>query len=78
MDAPVRVSFTEHAAERASKHGVPYADVADAVLEGHSKRRRNPGSADWRLVAGRLVIAYNWPHEGDQATAHVVTLWLEE
>jgi hypothetical protein len=78
MDAPVRVSFSEHAAERASKYDLPYTDVADAVLEQHGKRRRNPGSADWLVISRRLVVAYNWPHKGDQMTAHVVTLWIEE
>ncbi len=74
MRAPVRVAFSDHAAERAERYGLAYADVADAVLDGHPGRRRNPGAGDWVVRRGSLVVVYNWPDEGDTSTARVVTL----
>jgi hypothetical protein len=49
--------------------------VAEIVLENHPVRRRNPGPADWLVEGGRLMIAYNWPDQGDATIARVVTLW---
>ena len=45
------------------------------MLEGHRQRTRNTGSADWLTTAGRLAVAYNHPHEGDELVALIVTLW---
>jgi hypothetical protein len=73
---PHRVAFTDHAAERAERYGVSRGDIADAVLEHHPQRRRNPGPADWRVARGRLVVVYDWPDGDDDTTARVVTLWL--
>lgn len=78
MKEPTRVTLTDHAAERATRYGVTHEQVADAVLEEHSRRKRNPGSADWRVKRGSLVVNYSWPDRGDDAMARVVTLWLEE
>jgi len=49
--------------------------VSDLVLANHQRRRRNPGSADWLVLAGGLTVAYNWPDQGDTSTARIVTLW---
>jgi len=49
--------------------------VERVVLEGHARRKRNTGAADWLLSEGRLMIAYNHPHGEDGLTALVVTLW---
>jgi hypothetical protein len=70
--------FTDHAAERAQRYGVGFGDVADAVLEEHPRRRKNPGGADWQVRRARLVVVYDWPDRGDETTARVVTLWLAE
>ncbi len=78
MRAPVRVVFTDHAIERAAFYDLPYRDVADAVLSAHESRQRNPGSADWVLRSGALVVIYNWPDGDDATTARVVTAWTEE
>jgi hypothetical protein len=78
VSSPIRVSFSDHASDKASRIGVASSDVADAILEYHDRRRRNPGSANWLVSKGRIVVAYNWPHRGDQAIAYVVTLWFEE
>lgn len=78
MNQPHLVVFTDHAAERAQRYGVPYGDVADAILEEHPRRTSNPGEADWQVRRGRLVVVYDWPNEDDKATARVVSLWLRE
>jgi hypothetical protein len=78
VSRPFRVAFSDHAAERARRYGVPYNDIADTVLGEHVRRRTNPRSATWQVQRGRLVVVYDWPHAGDETTAHVVTLWLAE
>jgi len=75
---PVRVVFTDHAAERAERYGIAYRDIADAVLDGHGRRARNPGSGDWLIRSGRLVVIYDWPDDDDAAAARVITVWTEE
>jgi len=50
-------------------------DVEEALLTGHRRRRRNTGAADWLIGAGRLLVAYNHPDEGDELIARIVTLW---
>jgi hypothetical protein len=78
MEDPCRVVFTAHAAERATRYDLPFTDVAEVILENHSSRRRNPGAGDWQVRRGSLVVVYDWPDEGDQTAARVVTLWSEE
>jgi hypothetical protein len=54
------------------------AGGADAVLDNHDSRRRNPGSGDWLVRQGRLAVIYDW-RDGDDATAaRVITVWSEE
>lgn len=72
---PLRVRWTDHALVKADMLGVARSDVEDAVVHGHGERTRNPGAAQWRVRAGRLVIAYDHPDAGDETTARVVTLW---
>lgn len=76
MRQPHRVVLSDHAAERAERYGVPWNQVADAVLEEHRRRRMNPGAADWLVRRGRLVVVYNWPDAGDESAARVVSLWI--
>jgi mRNA-degrading endonuclease RelE of RelBE toxin-antitoxin system len=78
MKGPTRVVFTEHAAERATRYDLPFTDIAEAILDRHSRRRKNPGHGDWQVRRGRFVVIYNWPDEGDRSTARVVTVWPEE
>ena len=60
------------------RYGISYADVGDVVLDGHSRRRRNPGAGDWLVRRGGLVVVYDWPDARDDATARVITLWVAE
>jgi len=46
-----------------------------SLLAGHGRRSRNRGAAEWRLTVGRLVLVYDYPDQGDPATACIVTLW---
>jgi hypothetical protein len=73
--APHRVRWTEHALDKARFLNVPYLEVERAVIGGHRTRLRNARAADWRVVRGRLVVAYNHPDHGDASTARVITLW---
>jgi hypothetical protein len=70
--------FTDHAVERAYLFDIPHSDVADAVLYEHEHRQRNPGSGDWFVRRGALVVVYNWPDGDDPLTARVITVWAEE
>jgi hypothetical protein len=70
------VQWTEHALVKADLLGIARVDVEAAVLTGHHQRSRNTGAADWLVVSGRLVVAYNFPAD-DELTARVVTLWRE-
>ena len=72
---PHRVAFTDHAAERAARYAVAAAEIADVVLEEHSRRRSNPGAADWQVRGRGLVVVYDWPDAGDETTARVVSMW---
>jgi hypothetical protein len=77
MQGPVRVFFSDHAAERARQFGFSETDIGDAILDGHDERRRNQGSGDWVVTCGRLLVVYNWPDDDDQTAARVVTVWSE-
>jgi hypothetical protein len=70
--------FTDHAAERAVRYGISYQNIADAVLDNHDRRQRNPGSGDWFVRQGRLAVIYDWPDGEDATAARVVTAWREE
>ncbi len=74
--APRMVEWTDHALAKAQLLGFTRADVEDAVLEGHERRSRNTGAADWLVMAGRIAVAYNYPAD-DEMTALVVTLWRQ-
>lgn len=76
--APIRVVFTDHAAERAVRYGISFDEIADAILDEHDRRQRNPGSGDWLVRGGRLTVIYNWPDGQDATTARVVTVWQQE
>lgn len=75
MPPPVRVRWTDHAADKAALLGIPRSDVEHALLENHHARRRNARSADWLLSCGRLAVAYDHPDHDDATTARIVTLW---
>jgi hypothetical protein len=55
--------------------GFARADVEAAVLDEHRRRRRNPGEAGWEVVAGRIVVVYEYPDGDDLLVARVVTVW---
>jgi hypothetical protein len=73
---PRIVAWSDHAIVKASLLGIARADIEDVVLTGHRERSRNTGAADWLLVSGRIVIAYNHP-AGDELTALIVTVWRQ-
>ncbi|HEU4722701.1 MAG TPA: hypothetical protein VFS59_15180 [Gemmatimonadaceae bacterium] len=75
--APHRVRWTDHALEKATLLGITLIDVEQTVIDQHHRRRRNARSADWLLIAGRVVIAYNHPDHADTTTARVITLWRQ-
>lgn len=75
--APAIVAFTRHAERRLAERGIPTSEAAEVVLSEHHRRRRNPGEADWLVRGGGIALAYNWPDEGDEATALVVSGWRE-
>ena len=72
---PRIVRWTDHALAKAELLGWSRADVESALLEGHGRRARNTGSADWLVTAGRLAVAYNHPDLEDELAALIVTLW---
>lgn len=74
-DGPRMVEWSDHALVKAEMLGIARADVERVVLEGHRRRTRNTGAADWLVGEGRLTVAYNHPHRDDGLTALVVTLW---
>ncbi len=74
-DGPVSVRWTLHALEKAERLGYARESVEQTVLEGHRKRARNGGSAEWRVAHGRLVVVYEHPDGGDALRARIVPLW---
>lgn len=72
---PRLVVWTDHAVVKAELLGISRVDVEDAVLERYDQRTRNTRAADWLVIAGSLVVAFNHPDEGDATTARVITLW---
>jgi hypothetical protein len=74
-EGPRLIEWTDHAFVKADVLGVARADVERVVLDGHQRRTRNTGAADWLVSEGRLIVAYNHPHRDDSLTALVVTLW---
>lgn len=77
MNRPSRVDFTAHTDEQAGVRGINPSQVAEFVLAEHPRRRRNPGLADWVVRGQGIGVAYNWPVDGDQTSALVVTVWAE-
>jgi hypothetical protein len=65
----------DHALTKARALAASRADVEDGVLTGHARRMRNAGAADWQVVVGPWVVAYDHPADDDATKARVVTLW---
>lgn len=72
---PISVRWTLHALDKARQLGFARHDVEEALLAGHRRRRRNKGEAAWLIMAGRLVVAYEYPDGDDPLVARVVTIW---
>jgi uncharacterized cupin superfamily protein len=72
---PRLVEWTHHAAAKATRQGLTTADVETTLLEHHQARKRNSGTAGWRVTVGRLVIVYDWPLAEDPLRARVVSVW---
>jgi hypothetical protein len=75
--ARFRFRWTDHALDKAALLGIARADVEQAVIKQHQRRRHSVRSADWLLTSGRLVIAYDHPDHADTTTARVITLWRQ-
>ena len=73
-EGPRLIEWTDHAFVKADVLGVARTDVERVVLDGHPRRTRNTGAADWLVSEGRLTVAYNRAHRDDGLTALVVTL----
>lgn len=72
--SPYTVRWTAYALGKVEFLGIDRAEVERSVLEFDHVRRRNPGSAGWRITAGRVVIGYQHPDEGDPSVARIVTV----
>ena len=72
---PTIVMLDEYCIRRASLRGIALHDAVAIVLEGHARRRRNRGSADWRVADRGIVVLYDWPCDGDVSTACIRTVW---
>lgn len=73
--SPYIVRWTAHALVKVEVLGIDATQVERSVLEYDAVRRPNPGSAGWRVDAGRLVIVYEHPDGEDPSAARIVTLW---
>lgn len=73
--APVFVSWTLHALDKAEQFGFARSDLEAAILSGHAERRRNPGRASWQVQRRHMAIVYEHPDGDDPLTARVVTVW---
>jgi hypothetical protein len=72
---PISIRWTLHALGKAQQLGFARRDVESALLEHHRERQRNPGRARWRVIIGRMAIAYEHPDGDDPLVARVVTVW---
>jgi len=72
---PSIVSWTDHALLRAAEFAITRADAEAALVEGHQRRRANPGGGDWIAVARGIVVVYDWPTADGPLHARLVTLW---
>jgi hypothetical protein len=72
---PISIRWTLHALDKAQQLGFARHDVESALLEHHRERRRNAGRARWRVIVGRMVVAYEHPDRDDPLVARVVTVW---
>jgi len=72
---PYLVRWTAHALAKVEILGIDRVEIERAILEYDHVRRQNPGAAAWRINAGRLVIVYQHPDQGDRSAARVVTVW---
>lgn len=75
MSGPSGVRFTGHTHRRAGQRRIGLDAIEAAVLNGHDRRRRNPGQADWRLTHHGLVVLYDWPADDDPTLALVRSAW---
>jgi hypothetical protein len=70
-----RFEWTVHAAERLPQRGLTRARVERAVQELHPIRETNLGAAEWRIDAGRFVVIYDHPDDGDLDAVRIVSVW---
>jgi hypothetical protein len=75
-----RFLWTDHALERLAERRLARGDVERAIRDGHSGRRVNPGSADWRVHGTRsdgkrFAAIYDHPAHGEQTTVRIVSAW---
>ena len=69
---PISIRWTLHALDKAQQLGFARHDVESALLEHHRERRRNAGRARWRVIVGRMVVAYEHTDRDDPLVARVV------
>jgi uncharacterized protein YuzE len=72
--------WTGHAEMRLQQRQLDASDVEQAINEGHDTREVNDGRAEW-LVSGKTAdgtafeAIYDHPHQGDEATVRIVSVW---
>lgn len=74
---PARVAFTRHAERRALERRLDLrdvAEVAEVVLSHHDQRRRKSRQGRLDRSCRGVAIAYNWPDDGDETTALVISM----
>jgi hypothetical protein len=70
---PSSVRWTLHALDKAQQLGFARQTSSRRFWSGTA--RRNVGRVQWRVAAGRLVIAYEHPDDDDPLVARIVTVW---
>jgi hypothetical protein len=70
-----RFRWTLHAEDRLPQRGLTRATVERAVKEFHPIRVTNDGAAEWRIDAGRFVVVYDHPDDGDIDAVRIVSAW---
>jgi hypothetical protein len=70
-----RFTWTIHAEDRLRQRGLVREVVEHTVQELHPIRETNQGAAEWRIDAGRFVVLYDYPDNGDIDAVRIVSAW---
>lgn len=70
-----RFTWTIHAEERLPQRELVRAHIERAIRDLHPLRETNQGAAEWRVDAGRFVVIYDHPDDGDLDAVRIVSVW---